>query len=554
MCNRRVPARVRAKSTGRDGNKRTSPTAQDFADLVALDSRLRPVRCAERTCRCHRGATRGTGELRLHCPAHHNVAPAMTMTIRDGHLLAKCHSVGCPTSALYRSLVALGIWWPIPAHIPPQPGPYLAEGKPQASAPDGETRKNSDAIEENEVNEPSPGFLRQLRFLRREENWPDPLADAAYHGILGKIVRTIAPETEADPALILAALLAAAGNALNRNPYFQIGRTRHYPTLFVVGIGPTSVGRKDTALDWARGVVEEATPEWRGRCVSGLSTGEGLINAVRDPSEEIHPKTGEPLAAGVTDKRLFVGESEISKVLRVMDREHNTLSAVVRDAFDCKPVLRVLTRNLPLKATFAHIAIAMNGTESDLRRYLTEVEMANGFGNRFLWILAKRARELPFGGMDVEQTLAPLITQLGTALAKARTIARVEFADDARELWPEMYRTWTAPRPGLLGAITDRAVVMIRRIALIYTVLDGCYATGAAQLHAASAAWNYSFAAAQYLFGHRTGDMIADTLRRLLMHAGAAGVTRWEMSNAFSRNVSQARIEAALALLADMGL
>jgi hypothetical protein len=95
-------------------------------------------------------------------------------------------------------------------------------------------------------------------------------------------------------------------------------------------------------------------------------------------------------------------------------------------------------------------------------------------------------------------------------------------------------------------------VVIIRRIALLYSVLDGQHETGGAHLEAARAVWDYSFASADYLFGHRTGDVVADTILRLLRSAKAAGVTRWEISNHFGRNVSQARIEAALSLLAEM--
>jgi hypothetical protein len=142
---------------------------------------------------------------------------------------------------------------------------------------------------------------------------------------------------------------------------------------------------------------------------------------------------------------------------------------------------------------------------------------------------------------------------LKQAVDRARRLARVEFAPDAQEAWPEMYRELSAERPGLLGAVTDRAPVIVRRIALLHTVLDGCPSTELRHLQAARAAWAYYYASAQYLFGHRTGDMVADALLQILAAAGPEGVTRWEIANHFARHLSQARLDAALALLVEMG-
>src|SRR4051812_4447983 len=44
--------------------------------------------------------------------------------------------------------------------------------------------------------------------------WPKPLGQDAYHGIVGEIVRTIEPHTEADSAALLLHALTAAGNCL----------------------------------------------------------------------------------------------------------------------------------------------------------------------------------------------------------------------------------------------------------------------------------------------------------------------------------------------------
>ena len=73
-------------------------------------------------------------------------------------------------------------------------------------------------------------------------NWPAPLGEAAYHGVFGEIVRALAPETEADPAAVLAQLLAMFGNVIGRTAHFCVGRDTHYLNLFVGIVGQTSKG------------------------------------------------------------------------------------------------------------------------------------------------------------------------------------------------------------------------------------------------------------------------------------------------------------------------
>jgi hypothetical protein len=130
--------------------------------------------------------------------------------------------------------------------------------------------------------------------------------------------------------------------------------------------------------------------------------------AVRDPIEktEVVREKGKPTKEtityeadpGVIDKRLLVMEPEFASVLQVMAREKNTLSAILRQAWDSTGVLRTLTKNSPVKATDANVSISGHITKDELLRHLTETEAANGFGNRFLWFCSKRAPVSTGGG------------------------------------------------------------------------------------------------------------------------------------------------------------
>jgi len=154
------------------------------------------------------------------------------------------------------------------------------------------------------------------------------LHPAALYGIAGKIVKAIEPHSESHPAALLIHLLLFYGNIVGRGPHWMAEATRHGVNLFAVLVGETSRGRKGTAKSHIASVFKYAAPDWiKNNIVNGLSTGEGLLNRVRDKEVSIDKKGNtEVIDPGVTDKRLLVVESEFSQVLKVMSREGNTLS------------------------------------------------------------------------------------------------------------------------------------------------------------------------------------------------------------------------------------
>jgi len=168
---------------------------------------------------------------------------------------------------------------------------------------------------------PSPGGL----VLPAPPGWPAAPGPAAYHGLLGEIVRRLEPETEADPVAILAQLLVGFGAAVGRGAYFEIGATRHHPQEFLLLVGESSTSRKGTSWDHAARLIATADSTLAERILTGLSSGEGLVWAVRDPT---------PSDPGVSDRRLLAFESEFASALKAASRDNCTLSATLRSAWD----------------------------------------------------------------------------------------------------------------------------------------------------------------------------------------------------------------------------
>jgi hypothetical protein len=262
----------------------------------------------------------------------------------------------------------------------------------------------SETVQTNESTEAGPTTLSKKSF--------PVLSDKALIGLAGYVVRTIEPHTEADNAALLVQFLAGFGSLVGKTAYFQVGADKHYTKINAVIVGASARARKGTSWSEIERLLIRVDETFRDCNQNGLSSGEGLIYHVRDEQVVKKPikKNGiiteyqdEIIDAGASEKRAFVIEPEFARVLQSMKREGNTLSSVIRQAWDTDR-LHVMTKN-PVKATEAHVSIVGHITKTELIRNLEETETANGFANRFLWICARRSKYLPDGGNLAESDL-----------------------------------------------------------------------------------------------------------------------------------------------------
>jgi hypothetical protein len=372
--------------------------------------------------------------------------------------------------------------------------------------------------------------------------WPAPPAPAAYHGVFGAIIEKLAPNTEADPIAILTQLMVACGSAIGPGPHFQVEATPHHSNEFLLLVGDTAKSRKGSSLDHVARLMQAADPDFQRRLSTGLSSGEGVVWAVRDPQD------GDP---GVVDKRLLILEPEFASVLKAASREISTLSPTLRSAWDRRP-LQLLTRTAPARATDTHISLIGHITAPELRRHATSIEIANGFLNRFLIVCCRRVRLLPEGGHPNPLKGSGLPRYLAAAIQHARAVGQLCFDQHARTLWKDSYPQLTEPADGLPGHLTARAEAHTIRLALIYALIDGQTQIYEQHLQAALALWDYANRCAAWTLGHSTGDPIAEQVHTALLRS-PAGLTRTQIRDLCQRNLPSQRLDQALANLAAAG-
>ncbi|MHB8201949.1 MAG: DUF3987 domain-containing protein [Acidithiobacillus sp.] len=365
--------------------------------------------------------------------------------------------------------------------------------------------------------------------------WPT-LDAAALHGLVGDIIRTIAPETEADPAAMLFTLLAMVGNVLGADACARVGDQPHPGRLFVAIVGDTSAGAKGMSEAAVRPVVRAAFPEWfDSRRFAGFGSGEAIVAEYVDEA---------------TDRRGFIFEPEYARVLTVAGRDGSTLSPIFREAWD-GGTLAVRRAKERIVARDVHLSVVAHITPSELRTKLAEGDVLNGFANRFVFVASRRSKKLPSGGHVDPAVIGQLAQRLSSVIRPTyKTYVR---SPEAEALWGNLY--FAEPdRDGAVGSLTARAHAQRLRLSVLYAALDGANEIRPEHLRAGDACWRYAVQSVEHVFGSSRGDRVQDRLLEALRGVYPGGLSGAEQDSIFAKNLRPGQLAEARVQLEMRGL
>jgi hypothetical protein len=397
---------------------------------------------------------------------------------------------------------------------------------------------------------PSPDDAPQAR------PWP-VLNRVALLGVAGWIVEAACERSEADPAAVLASVLTWFGSSFGSGPHVMVGDTKHFSRFFCFKVGASSKARKGTSEDPPRRIFRQAEAlqlcglSRRPLVVSNgpLSTGEGLVRAVRDPSEEVDDD-GQPIDLGVSDKRLLVIEGELGAPLKAAQREGNTLSAILRMAWDSGDIAP-LTKSNRIKATGAHISVIGHITQGELMQLLRTTDIWNGFANQVLWFCVRRAKCVPFPMPMNDAIVEALAHDVGGILERAERIGRVTWGREAERQWTILYPGISIDEAGAFGAVTARAEAQLQRLSLLYALIDGSETIEPRHFLAATAVWEYAKTSARLIFDGASEDPNQTKIVELLKSEGS--LTQTQINTAFSGHLKSFQLKNLLESLQASG-
>lgn len=394
---------------------------------------------------------------------------------------------------------------------------------------------------------------------------PPTMAEEGFPPLLKAIVDTACATSEAHPVAVAANVLTMFCAMVGRGLVQFIGDAALHARLFILIVGKSGKARKGTAEHTPLRIFRTADEILRERLktadrlrihAGGLSTGEGLVYAIRDADEGKED-------AGVNDKRLLVVEPEFDNVLAHVKREGNTLSATIRnlwDGRDLEPMSKSGQKSGE-RATRPHVVITGHITGFELREKSTETDAANGLLNRFITVFVHRPKLVPLPEPTPEVRIRHLAERMAAAIEAAtdgnyhaNNKTEIRLGEEAREFWCEQYPQLSRDREGKGGSLMARAEVYARMLAMIFCLMDGRREIEPCDLRAALAWVDYWRQSVDYIYrmADEDGEMDPFTLQVFEAIRAKPGITATELSGVFHRNKSRNEIKRALENLVGM--
>jgi hypothetical protein len=338
-------------------------------------------------------------------------------------------------------------------------------------------------------------------------------------GIAGDIVRKAGKYCEAHPAGMYLDLSVSLGNIMGRHAHFKVGASKHFTNEFMIRVGNTSTARKGTGRDAINEPLRVVDGNWyTTRVMSGFGSGEAIVGLIADPMQQSvrDPKSSlgfkNIVKPGVEDKRLFIREGEAASIFQLANKKESRADIILRDGWDGLPLKNLVKGktdgiNNSAMCQEPHLSISGDTTRDELKRRMPDGADQNGFGNRFLFAFVYRTKMCPNGGPQLDWTEE--VVQLHKIIQFARSVGYVPLTKAAHKMWSRMYveiENEVGELPALPQAMCARGVAHVRRLALIFALLDMKEAVDSEHLQAAKKLWDYCMDSARFIFSGETKE------------------------------------------------
>jgi hypothetical protein len=258
---------------------------------------------------------------------------------------------------------------------------------------------------------------------------------------------------------------------------------------------------------------------------------------------------------GVPDKRLCIHEGELASIFVLAGKPESRADIVLRDGWDGKPLRNVVKGrgkdgfSNSAKCEEPYLSISADTTIHELRQKMPVGADENGFGNRFLYVYVYRVKLCPQGSPELDWSQE--IVEFQQVVKFARGVKHVSMSKRARQWWNDNYSKFEQEGPGgLAGKMTTRAAAHIRRLAMLYALIDLTDEIDLEHFQAAEKLRNYCEESAMFIFGGVTKEQLR--ILKWIEHRGTAtfGQIREDL---YHRNKHAADIRADVDQLVKAG-
>ncbi|ALT78815.1 hypothetical protein AT984_18115 [Paucibacter sp. KCTC 42545] len=191
-------------------------------------------------------------------------------------------------------------------------------------------------------------------------------------------------------------------------------------------------------------------------------------------------QVGQQQVPAITDKRLWVIESEFANVLQQSRRGGNTLSAALRDCWDGVD-LKPATKTFRVHASEPHVCLSGAITPSELLALVRRRDLLNGFVNRFLMVWGERTQVEALPRRAPQARVEALAAEVVDILDFTRSMSEdggrtvlMTMTDKARHRYASLYQRELNEDLGstLIDSLLERRAPMLLRLAMVFALTD----------------------------------------------------------------------------------
>ncbi|GAA3154476.1 DUF3987 domain-containing protein [Nonomuraea roseoviolacea] len=375
------------------------------------------------------------------------------------------------------------------------------------------------------------------------------VSPVVYSGLLGRIVQTVTPHSEADPVGILGALLSAFSSAVTNLPQAVYGTQSQTLSTWIVLIGNTGMGRKGTATRAALQVVRGALPDWAKATIL-----EGC------------PQSGPAYVSTLADMNgnALMIEEEFADLLKVSAR-YKSFGKAIRRSWEGASISN-RTKEAVIHVDAPHVSIIGNVTPAEFSASIGKADRAGGTLNRFLCLYVERSKKIKLSEQISvnawSELMRPLVREFRNAVTFARDVEEVTVSRSAMALWDdklsEMIDSMTLGREAM-EQFAARAADYVWRLSALYALADRRDEISTQDLEAAVGLVSYMCDSVTYLSpevangGGTAEETVTTRVEQFIKAAGPEGVNSTALFRKFGRKAQEMKeIIAELPTIATM--
>ena len=247
-----------------------------------------------------------------------------------------------------------------------------------------------------------------------------------FPGLLKEAVTLCCGQSEASPVAVAANCLVYFSALIGPCIYLPIGNERRKLNEFFLMAGETAMG-KGASLHGVR-LVFVQTEQCLSRHLADRRKNGESADIDKYPKLKIHTgglSSGEGLAAAldddeVTDKRLLAFEPEFGNIMSQCQRQGNTLSPILRNAYDGVDI-KPLTKRNRVQVTDPYICLMANTTAQEFNDHdMAKMLHSNGLLNRFMILWQHPENTVPFPAPATDEDIARLAGEFADRILFAR--------------------------------------------------------------------------------------------------------------------------------------